>query len=101
MSFQGKTQSYLTVRQVVLEWRQKHCIGCGTTLFVCIFDLLAIASSKRFNIPDVQTVLLSWLLDKNELKSTMHFSKLYGMPFLSVWRVRHTFFPSGWCFPTF
>ena len=25
----------------------------------------------------VQNVLLSWILDKNELKSTIHYSKLY------------------------
>ena len=40
------------------------------------FDLL-ITSEKRVNIPDVQKVLLSWILQKNELKSTMHLSKLY------------------------
>ena len=34
-------------------------------------------STKRVNIPDVQNVLPSWILDKNELKSTIHFGKLY------------------------
>ena len=63
-------------RQVVLGRRQKHHIGCGTTS-VCRFDLLVIASAKKINIPDVQTVVLIWFLDKNELKTTIHFSKLY------------------------
>ena len=55
-------------RQAVLGWRQKHDIDCGITL--------VIASAKRVNIQNIQNVLLSWILDKNELKSTVHFSKL-------------------------
>ena len=43
----------------------------------CRFDLLVIAPGKKVNIPDVQNILLSWFLDKNELKSTMYFNKLY------------------------
>ena len=50
---------------------------CLWNHFVYIFYLLVIVSAKRVNIPDVQTDLLSWLLDKNKLKSTIHFSKLY------------------------
>ena len=64
-------------RQAVLGWKQKHGIDCVIT-FVCWFDLLVITSAKRVTIPDVQNVLLSWILDKNELKSAIiHFSKLY------------------------
>ena len=56
--------------------RQRYGINCGITI-VCKFDLLVIASAKRVYIPDAQTVLLSWFLDKNELKLSIHFSKLY------------------------
>ena len=45
-------------------------------MLVSRFGFLVIASAKRVDIPDVQTVLLSWFLDKNEL-TTIHFSKLY------------------------
>ncbi|CAN0360393.1 unnamed protein product [Ascophyllum nodosum] len=66
-------------RQAVLGWKQKHggSIDCAITSFVCRFDVLVIASAKRVNIPDVQNVLLRWIIGKNELKSTIHFSKLY------------------------
>ena len=56
---------------------------CGNTFApVCRFDnqrlLLAIAAAKDWRIIslDVQNVLLSWILDKNELKSIVHLSKL-------------------------
>ena len=62
-------------RQAALRWRQKHGIDWGIT-FICIFDSLVIASAKRVNIPDIQNVLLSCVLDKNELKSTVHFSNI-------------------------
>ena len=67
-------------RLVALGWRQRHGIDCGNRFaLVFRFDLLVIASATRVNIPDVQNILLSWiLLHKNELKSTIiHFSKLY------------------------
>ena len=66
-------------RQAVLGWKQKHggSIDCVITSFVCRFDVLVIASAKRVNIPDVQNVLLGWIIGKNELRSTIHFSKLY------------------------
>ena len=77
-TFKVKYDHGSKARQAVLGWRQKqHGIDCGIT-FVCRFDLLVIASAKRVNIPDVQNVLFSWILDKIELKSTIiHFSKLY------------------------
>ena len=74
-SFEVKPDRRFETRQVVLGWR-KHRNECGNT-FVCRFDLLVIASAKRVNIPDVQTVMLYWFLDKNELKFAIHFSKLY------------------------
>ena len=39
---------------------------------VLIYYLL-ITSAKRVNNPDVQNVLPSWFLNKNELKSTLYF----------------------------
>ena len=67
-AFKIKSDHNFKARQVVLGCRQKHRIDCGTTLFVCRFGLLVIASAKRVDIPDVQNVLLSWFFDKNELK---------------------------------
>ena len=64
-------------RQAVLGWKQKHGSIDYVITFVCRFDLLVIASAKRVNIPDVQNVLLGWIIGKIELKSTIHFSKLY------------------------
>ena len=62
---------------------QKHgSIGCVIT-FVCRFDVPVIASAKRVNIPYVQNVLLGWIIDKNEMKSVVHFSKLYKARALS------------------
>ena len=75
-AFKEKSDRSSKARQVVLGWRQKRGIDRGIP-FVCRLDLLVIASAKRVNIPDVQNVLLSWILDKNEFKSTVHFSKLY------------------------
>ena len=76
-AFKEKPDRSSKVRQDVLGWKQKHgSIDCVIT-FVCRFDVLVIASAKRVNIPDVQNVLLGWILDKNEMKSTLHFSKLY------------------------
>ena len=77
-AFKVKSDRGSKARQAVLGWRHKqHGIDCGIT-FVCRFDLLVIASAKRVNIPDVQNVLLVRLInDKNEMKSTVHFSKLY------------------------
>ena len=51
-AFKVKYDGRFKARQVVLGWRQKLCIDCGTTC-VCIFYSLAIASTKRANIPDV------------------------------------------------
>ena len=53
-----------------------HAFDCEIT-FTFRFDLRVNASAKTVNIPDVQPVLLKWFLDKNELKSTIHFSELY------------------------
>ena len=75
-AFKVKSDRSSKARQDVVGWRQKHGIDCGIA-FVYIIDLLVIASAKRVNIPDVQTVLLSWFLDNKEPKSTIHFSKLY------------------------
>ena len=78
-AFKEKSDRSSKVRQAVLGWKQKHggSIDCVITSFVCRFDVLVIASAKRVNIPDVQHVLLGWIIGKNELKSTIHFSKLY------------------------
>ena len=76
-AFKEKSDRSSEARQAVLGWKQKHSsIDCVITL-VCRFNLLVIASAKRVNIPDVQNVLLGWIIGKNELKSTIHFSKLY------------------------
>ena len=75
-AFKVKPDRSSKARQAVLGWRQKYSNDCGI-IFACRFDSLVIASTKRANIPDVQNILLSWILDKNELKSTTHFSKLY------------------------
>ena len=66
-AFKVKSDRHFEARQIVLGWRQKHRIDCGIT-FVCRFDLLVIASAKKVNVTDVQTVLLSWFPDKKELK---------------------------------
>ena len=57
-SFKVNSDRRSEARQVVLGWRQKHRFDCGIT-FVCRFDLLVVASAKKVNIPDAQTVLLS------------------------------------------
>ena len=77
-AYKQKSDRSSKARQAVLGWKQKHggSIDCVIT-FVCRFDLLVIASTKRVNIPDVQNVLLGWIIGKNELKSTIHFGKLY------------------------
>ena len=75
-AFRDKSGRSFKAKQAVLGWRQNRGIDRGIT-FVCRFDLLVLVSAKRVNIPDIQNVLLSWILDKNELKSTIHFSKLY------------------------
>ena len=77
-AFKEKPDRSSKVRQDVLGWKQKHgSINCVIT-FVCMFDVLVIASAKqRVNIPDVQNVLLGWIIDKNEIESIIHFSKLY------------------------
>ncbi|CAM9712348.1 unnamed protein product [Ascophyllum nodosum] len=77
-AFKEKSDRSSKARQAVLEWKQKHggSIDCVITLFVCRFDVLVIASAKRVNIPDVQNVLLGWIIDKNELRSTIHLSKI-------------------------
>ena len=82
-AFKVKPGCNFKARQVVLGWKQKHRVDCETTLFVSRFDLPVIASAKRVNISDVQAVLLSWYLDKNELKSTIDFSTLYRVKELS------------------
>ena len=69
--FRVKPDGRFKARLVALGWRQRHGIDCGIT-FVCRFDLLVVASLKRVNISDVQNVMLSWILDKNELNSTIH-----------------------------
>ena len=61
-------------RLVALGWMGG--IDCGITV-VYRFDLLVIVATKRVNISDVQTVLLSLFLDENELKSTIDFSEMY------------------------
>ena len=78
-AFKEKYDRSSKARQAVLGWKQKHggSIDCVITSFVCRFDVLVMASAKRVNIPDVQNVLLGWIIGKNELKSTIHFSKLY------------------------
>ena len=76
-AFKEKPDRSSKARQDVLGWKQKHdSIDCVITS-VCRFDVLVIAPAKRVNIPDVQNVLLGWIIGKNELKSTIHFSKLY------------------------
>ena len=55
-AFKKKYDGSSKARQAVLGWRQKHGIDCVIT-FVCTFDLLAIASTKRVNIPDVQCLV--------------------------------------------
>ena len=76
-AFKEKPDRSSKTRQAVLGWKQKHnSIDC-VIKSVYRFDLLVIASAKRVNIPDVQNVLLGWIIGKNELKSTIHFSKLY------------------------
>ena len=80
-AFKEKSDRSSKARQAVLGWKQKHggSIDCVITSFVCRFDVLVIASAKRVNIiPDVQNVLLGWIIDKNELRSTIHFSKVYS-----------------------
>ena len=64
-------------RQTILGWKHKHGSNNCVTTFVCRSDLLVIASAMRVNIRDVQNVLLGWIIHKNEMKSTIHFSKLY------------------------
>ena len=67
-AFKEKSYRSSKARQAVLEWKQKHgSIDCVIT-FVCRFNLLVIASAKIVNIPDVQNVLLGWIIGKNELK---------------------------------
>ena len=57
-AFKEKYDRSSKARRAVLGWKQKHdFIDCVIT-FVCRFDVLAIASAKRVNIPDVQNVLL-------------------------------------------
>ena len=73
--FTMKSDRRFKARHIVFGCRYNQYIDCGITL-VSRFGLLVIASAKRFNIPDVQTVLLSWFLDKNELNQ-IYFSKLY------------------------
>ena len=76
-AFKEKYDRSSKARQAVVGWKQKHgSIGCVIT-FVCRFDVLVIASAKRVNIQDIQNVLLGWIIGKNELKSNIHFSKLY------------------------
>ena len=58
-AFTVKSDRSFKARQFVLGWKQKHCIAYGITFFYR-FYLLVIASAKKANIPDVQTVLLSW-----------------------------------------
>ena len=75
LAFKENSDRSSKARRAVLGWRQtQHGIDCGIT-FVCRFDfLLVIAFAKKVNIPDVQNVLLlSWILGRNELKSTIHF----------------------------
>ena len=43
-AFKVKSDRSFKARQIVFGWRPKRRIGCGTTLFVCRFNLLAIAS---------------------------------------------------------
>ena len=74
-AFKVKSDHSSKARQVVLGCRQEYGVDYGITI-VCRFYLLVIVSAKRVNIPDIQNVLLSWFLGKNELKSTLHFSKL-------------------------
>ena len=77
-TFKQKYYHSSKAKHAVLGWKQKHgSFDCVVTFF-CRFDVLVIvASAKRVNIPDVQNVLLDWIIGKNELKSTIHFSKLY------------------------
>ena len=79
-AFKEKSDRGSKARQAVLGWKQKHggSIDCVVTLFVCRFDVLVIASAKRVNIPDAKCLArLDHPDGKNELKSTIHSSKLY------------------------
>ena len=75
--FKEKSDRSSKARQAILGWKHKHGSNDCVTTFVCRFDLLVIASAMRVNIRDVQNVLLGWIIHKNEMKSTIHFSKLY------------------------
>ena len=75
--FKEKYDRSSKARQAILGWKHKHDSNDYVITFVCRFDLLVIASAMRVNIRDVQNVLLGWIIDKNKMKSTIHFSKLY------------------------
>ena len=75
--FREKYDRSSKARQAILGWKHKHGSNNCVITFVCRFDSLVIASAMRVNIRDVQNVLLGWIIHKNEMKSTIHFSKLY------------------------
>ena len=76
-AFKEESDRSSKARQAILGWKHKHGSSDCVITFVCRFDLLVIASAKRVNIRDVQKVLLGWIIHKNEMKSTIHFSELY------------------------
>ena len=75
--FKEKYDRSSKARQAILGWKHKHGSNDCVITFVCRFDLLVIVSAKRVDIRDVQNVLLGWIIHKNEMKSAIHFSKLY------------------------
>ena len=75
--FKEKSNRSFKARYAFLGWKHKqHGSNDCVITFVCRFDLLVIASAMRVNIRDVQNVLLGWIIHENEMKSTIHFSKL-------------------------
>ena len=75
--FKEKSGCSSKARYAFLGWKHKHGSNDCVITFVCRFDLLVIASAMRVTIRDVQNILLGWIIHKNEMKSTIHFSKLY------------------------